>query len=202
MKICITGSNGFIGKYIIQDCLDKNIDIIPTVKNPKNIVEKDKSLTKILDIHKINDNIYSELGFPDSIIHLAWAGLPNYLSNHHLEIELPAQYFFLKKLIKSGLKNLTIAGTCFEYGMASGCLDEKMKSNPVNPYGIAKYKLFQKLCNLKSKYKFNLKWCRIFYLYGIGQNEKSLWSQLVSDVSMKKNILKCQEANKLEIFCM
>ena len=63
MKICITGSNGFIGKYIIQDCLDKNIDIIPTVKNPKKIIEKDKSLTKILDIHKINDNIYSELGF-------------------------------------------------------------------------------------------------------------------------------------------
>ena len=80
--------------------------------------------------------------------------------------------------------------------MINGCLNEKMNCNPKISYGMAKYKLFQKLIKLKSKYKYNLKWCRIFYMFGYGQHDKSLWSQLVKDVQNKKNILECLEANK------
>ena len=155
-------------------------------KNIKNVSKIYNFETKNLDIYKVNSNTFNDLGCPQNVIHLAWSGLPNYFSNRHLEIELEAQYSFLKNFIKSGLKNLTISGSCLEYGMINGCLNEKMNCNPKISYGMAKYKLFQKLIKLKSKYKYNLKWCRIFYMFGYGQHDKSLWSQLVKDVQNKK----------------
>ena len=104
MKIFLTGSNGFIGKYVLRDCLSKNLDVVPTVKNKKNISKIYNFETKNLDIYKINSNTFNDLGCPQNVIHLAWSGLPNYFSNRHLEIELEAQYSFLKNFIKSGLK--------------------------------------------------------------------------------------------------
>ncbi len=34
---------------------------------------------------------------------------------------------FLENMIKNGLKNLNITGTCFEYGMQEGNLSEKLQ---------------------------------------------------------------------------
>ena len=118
------------------------------------------------------------MGRPDVLIHLAWGGLPNYKSLHHFEEELPAQYRFLKALLESGLKNLLVTGTCFEYGMQSGPLREHMESRPNNPYGFAKDMLRRQLEYLQQVRPFNLTWARLFYLYGEGQAENSLLPQL------------------------
>jgi dTDP-6-deoxy-L-talose 4-dehydrogenase (NAD+) len=112
------------------------------------------------------------------LIHLAWEGLPNYQSLHHFESELPAQYRFLKSLIDSGLKNLVVTGTCFEYGMRSGQLNETMDTNPSNPYGFSKDMLRRQLLFLQNDHTFTLTWSRLFYLFGEGQSESSLFSQL------------------------
>jgi nucleoside-diphosphate-sugar epimerase len=109
---------------------------------------------------------------------LAWGGLPNYRSLHHYERELPTHYCFLKTLVESGLPNLLVTGTCFEYGMQSGPLNESMASLPNNPYGFAKNVLRQQLEYLKAAHPFALTWSRLFYLYGDGQAESSLYPQL------------------------
>jgi nucleoside-diphosphate-sugar epimerase len=118
------------------------------------------------------------MGQPDVLIHLAWTGLPNYKSPHHFEEELPAQYRFLSGLIKCGLKNLVVTGTCFEYGMQSGSLEESFETKPNNPYGFAKDSLRRQLQDLQKVEPFNLTWARLFYLYGEGQSEDSLLPQL------------------------
>src|ERR1019366_10711493 len=92
--------------------------------------------------------------------------------------ELPAQYRFLKALVESGLKNLLVTGTCFEYGMRSGPLREDAEARPDNPYGFAKDTLRRELEYLQQVRPFNLTWARLFYLYGEGQAENSLLPQL------------------------
>ena len=82
------------------------------------------------------------------LIHLAWGGLPNYRSLHHVETELPAQYRFLRGLVEAGLQSLVVAGTCFEYGMQSGPLDEEQPTRPETPYGFAKDTLRRELQGL------------------------------------------------------
>jgi len=62
--------------------------------------------------------------------------------------------------------------------MQSGELSEDMLSRPENPYGFAKNALRTQLEFLKSEKYFNLSWCRLFYVFGEGQPQSSLFPQL------------------------
>jgi len=112
------------------------------------------------------------------MIHLAWEGLPNYKEAFHAEETLPRHYRFIENLIMNGLKDVTITGTCFEYGMNEGCLSENMACEPANSYAIAKNELRKQLELLATVKQFSLKWVRLFYMYGRGQSSSSLVSQL------------------------
>jgi len=93
-----------------------------------------------------------------------------------------------KTLIDSGLSTVLVAGTCFEYGMQSGALDESLTTQPCTAYGLAKDTLRKELELMRKRYDFSLTWARIFYLYGEGQSGNSLFSQL------KKAVDECAEA--------
>ena len=112
------------------------------------------------------------------MIHLAWEGLPNYKSSFHEEINLPRHLALLTNIIKNGLNDLTVTGTCFEYGMQEGALKEDMPVFPANSYGRAKNELRKEVDLLQSKTSLIFKWARLFYMYGEGQNPNSLLSQL------------------------
>jgi dTDP-6-deoxy-L-talose 4-dehydrogenase (NAD+) len=81
-------------------------------------------------------------------------------------------------MVLDGLTDVTVAGTCLEYGMVNGCLSESLISDPKNPYAIAKDTLRKFIEQLNSKNTFSLKWVRLFYIYGTGQSEKSLYTQM------------------------
>jgi dTDP-6-deoxy-L-talose 4-dehydrogenase (NAD+) len=112
------------------------------------------------------------------IIHLSWQGLPNYKELFHFEKNLPNNYYFLKNMVESGCKKVVVIGTCFEYGMQSGLLKEDLETKPDNPYALAKDTLRKYLEQLQKQVDFNLKWIRLFYIYGKGQNPNSILSQL------------------------
>ncbi len=135
-------------------------------------------------IHRIGRS--SGSGRPDALIHLAWGGLPNYASLHHFERELPAHYAVLKRLVEDGLTTLVVAGTCFEYGMQSGPLDETRAAAPANPYALAKDALRRQLQQLQRELPFSLTWARLFYLHGEGQAASALLPQLRRAVAAGK----------------
>ena len=85
---------------------------------------------------------------------------------------------FLKNMIAGGLRSLTVAGTCYEYGLASGCLAEDAAPAPTTCYAVAKNALRVFLEALKKRYPFQLTWCRLFFLYGEGQHPKALIPQV------------------------
>jgi dTDP-6-deoxy-L-talose 4-dehydrogenase (NAD+) len=130
-----------------------------------------------MDIAEVDD-AFGRLGKPDVLLHLAWGGLPHYRSERHLDSELPRQIAFLDSCVRAGLRRLVVAGTCLEYGMQSGCLDEEMPTAPVTAYGHAKDRLRTHLEALAAVSGLELTWLRLFYLYGPGQAPTSLYSQL------------------------
>jgi UDP-glucose 4-epimerase len=117
-------------------------------------------------------------GEPDAMIHLAWEGLPNYKAAFHLDVNLPRHWAFLSNLLLNGLKDLTVTGTCLEYGLQEGCLSESLPARPGNPYAIAKDRLRESLQRLCLQKPFVFKWARLFYLLGKGQASGSLIPQL------------------------
>jgi len=181
-KILVTGATGFIGNYVVEKLLQLGYPVIATSAHKTKAIEYNW-FTKVVyiecDLNNVDDNINYFVFFnkPDALIHLAWQGLPDYSESFHVRNNLPVHFTFLNNLISNGLKDITVAGTCLEYGLIEGCLRENMDTNPAIPYAIAKNELREKLQKLPVR-SFSLKWIRLFYMYGKGQNPNALFSQL------------------------
>lgn len=184
MKIAISGATGFIGRHVVAELERQSLTPVLICRQSAKIPFSLSRHTIIpIDLTSNPSGAFDLLGRPDALIHLAWGGLPHYKSPHHLEVELPMHIRFLRDLIESGLKHLTVAGTCLEYGMQSGPLNEDAPTRPSNPYALAKNDLRGRLQSLKAYQPFNLVWARLFYMYGEGQSESSLWPQLQKAVA-------------------
>jgi nucleoside-diphosphate-sugar epimerase len=182
-KILVTGATGFIGNYVIDALLKKGCSIVATSSNESkaaNAVWFKQVQYIAFDLRKFNGSINYQhfFGNPDAVIHLAWEGLPNYKAAFHTEENLPRHLAFIKNLVENGQQDISITGTCFEYGMQEGCLSEDMPAMPANAYSLAKDSLRRQLEHLQQQNSFHLKWIRLFYMYGAGQNPNSLLSQL------------------------
>ena len=179
MKVAVTGASGFIGRHVLRDLLDHGVEIVAVTRETARLAGLSKAVRIVeMDIAHPASDCFEQMGRPDVLIHLAWDGLPNYKSLHHFETELPRQYFFLRAMVEAGLPSLLVTGTCFEYGMQSGALSAAMPTKPTNPYGYAKDALRQQLEFLRSIKPFNLTWGRLFYMYGEGQPNTSLYPKL------------------------
>jgi nucleoside-diphosphate-sugar epimerase len=185
LRIAVTGASGFLGKHVLKSLSEHDVEIVGT--SHKNTALINDLFPKVscvrLDIHNFRPDIFAALGRPDVLIHLAWGGLPNYQSTQHLDIELPAQYKFLKHMIDSGLPALLVTGTCLEYGMRGGPLSQDLMPQPNTLYAHAKSRLLELLQKLQNERQYNLTWARLFYIYGDGQSETSLYTSLKKAVS-------------------
>jgi dTDP-6-deoxy-L-talose 4-dehydrogenase (NAD+) len=171
--VYILGFNGFIGKNVIEYLKSESLFYI----------SRD-------DFNKI---IQGELFFyfrpEDVLINLAWDNLDNFRTPLHISDILPAHIRFYDNVLKMGLQNITAIGTCVEYGMVEGELHEDLPSNPVLPYAIAKDSLRRYIDFKKIDFKFNFNWIRLFFIYGEGQPERTIYSQIKEAVESGKESL-------------
>jgi dTDP-6-deoxy-L-talose 4-dehydrogenase (NAD+) len=181
MKILITGSTGFLGRHIVELLVDRGHEVMATARNfdrANSMLWFDRVKFVACDLHDPELKIFETFGTPEILLHIAWPGLPNYKDLFHFELNLPMAYRFLKTMIINGTKRVLIAGTCFEYGMQNGPLSEDMPTFPDNPYGLAKDTLRRFMEFLQKENPFILQWVRLFYMFGLGQNENSLLASL------------------------
>jgi dTDP-6-deoxy-L-talose 4-dehydrogenase (NAD+) len=174
-RIAVTGASGFLGRHVLAALSKADVQVVAHALKPRPGLGGIRPRWTFFDLAVAPDDAFERLGRPNIVIHLAWSGLPNYLSLRHSEVELPAQQRFLKRLTASGLKRLVVTGTCLEYGMQSGCLGEDVTPQPSNPYGAAKDALRRQLELPALQTPFELRWLRLFYLYGSGQAHTSLY---------------------------
>lgn len=185
MRVAVTGASGFVGRHVVSALLERDDEVVAISRHPD--ATNDDAVTPIaFDITDAGGLTLEQLGNPDALVHLAWGGLPNYRSAHHLERELRIHSSFLQSCIQSGINRILVAGTCLEYGLQSGELSESMSCKPVTTYAQAKCALHEYLLELAQRHSFELCWLRMFYLYGDGQFPTSLYSQLKSALETGK----------------
>ena len=183
-RIIVTGATGFVGQHLVPLLLQLNYQVIVVIRDIK-VAEQFAWFTEvdylIADLRNLQVIPTEHLGC--DVIHLAWYGLPNYHSLDHIEINLPMSYRFIKLMVENGSKNVFVAGTCSEYGLAAGEISARRTPTPVTSYGIAKMQLHQQLKCLQKEINFRLQWARLFYMYGDGQSESSVLKQLHSAIN-------------------
>lgn len=180
MNILVTGATGFIGSHVVPALLEKGHSVTAVGRDSGRAQSMPwwRAVDFIhCDIHA-TDDIAAIVGIPDIMVHLAWSGLPDYKSPHHVKENLPADYRFIRAMVDKGLKRVLVTGTCLEYGMQTGALSESLSTFPVTEYGRAKDFLRKFLQALQRSMSYDLQWVRLFYTYGPGQNPNSLLAQL------------------------
>lgn len=201
-KVLVTGATGFIGNYVVEELLRKGYHVIATSSSEEKAVRENwfsKVTYKPLEFSNFDGevNYFEYFDDPDLLIHLAWKGLPNYKSDFHIKENLPHDIRFLKNLLDNGLRDITVTGTCLEYGMKTGHLSEDMKSEPTIPYSIAKDEVRKFLEKYSLESDVNFKWIRLFYIYGKGQNINSLFSQLENAISKKEKVFNMSKGEQV-----
>lgn len=186
MRVLVTGSSGFIGQHVVRELI-KSHHVIILTRDKNNISNYDwfnnvsYIQTDIYDSFSFNENFTIR---PDALIHLSWQGIPHYKDKKHVNLYYNQNLTFLKAAIDYGIRNISITGSCLEYGLQEGALGEDDYTEPVTEYGKAKDMLRKDLQKLAHD-KIVFKWIRLFYMYGKGQNPKSLIPQL--HVAQKEN---------------
>jgi nucleoside-diphosphate-sugar epimerase len=186
MRVLVTGATGFVGQHTVAKLLDRSdIEVIAT--GSRQDPAQPSWLNKLtyvpfdITVDSSGIDLYAFFGKPDAVIHLAWPDLSNFKALAHIDTHWLHHYRFLTNLLNNGLTDLTTTGTCLEYGLQSGCLSEELPTMPTTAYGMAKDILRRALTlflSARNSRNVSFKWLRLFYMFGTGQNPKSLLAQL------------------------
>ena len=177
-KIHLIGSEGFIGRAIQRQAGLSQLHLW------SHSADKADHYFNLLESRSWEALLSQK---PESVIILSWPGLPNYDKSYHVTVNMPATINLTEKLIEAGTRHVIFAGTCYEYGLQNGMLGEDTPADPYNLYAIAKDAARRSVARICDQAKVRWCWLRIFYLYGIGQNELSFMPQLDRMIQNNEN---------------
>ena len=173
MKVAVTGASGYIGRHVVDALIRLGHEVIAVDMINKGI----NTDAKFISLDIFSDNIYEKLGKPDACIHMAWKDGFSQASNAHMQM-LSNHYSFVKQLIDSDIKYLSIMGSMHEIGYYEGAVDENTPCKPLSMYGIAKNALRQSSMLLAEKSNTSLMWLRAYYILGDDSNNNSVFSKI------------------------
>ncbi|MBB4188302.1 dTDP-6-deoxy-L-talose 4-dehydrogenase (NAD+) [Sinorhizobium terangae] len=177
-QVLLTGATGFVGRHVLRELARRGIVACPVVRTGSEDRLADAAgIGRILS----TDALFSEsaewwaqaLAGVDTIIHLAWYAEPGkYLTSPTNLDCLTGTLAMAKGAAAAGVRRIIGIGTCFEYELTGHPLTTDTPLKPLTPYAGAKAAAFMALSQWLPQVGVEFAWCRLFYLYGEGEDER------------------------------
>ena len=111
-RILVTGATGFVGQHLVPLLVEKGHEVVAIARDE----EKARLFDWFDEVHFVSANLSDgtqdlKISQGMSLIHLAWAGLPNYKSTFHFEQNLPESYEFIKSCTSPSITLLSWGNT-------------------------------------------------------------------------------------------
>jgi dTDP-6-deoxy-L-talose 4-dehydrogenase (NAD+) len=178
--VALTGATGFVGRQILHHLLEAGQDVRAIVLAGE--ATDPRLLRPNVEIVKTS-NLFAEPietlrtyveGY-DTLIHAAWYVEPGHYLASPLNLECLIGTLRLAEAFKAaGGHRFVGLGTCFEYDVDAGLLSTATPLRPHTLYAASKTAVFQVLSHLLPLDGVEFAWCRLFYLYGEGEDERRL----------------------------
>jgi nucleoside-diphosphate-sugar epimerase len=176
MRILIIGATGFLGQKIAKNLQSEGHTVIVSTRKE---ALKDRRETYFCDIEQEKYDAINKFAPIDVLVFLAWTKISRADRNSdiHTEFRLKTQKYFETILVNENLK-IVVAGSCDEYGLKEGICSEDEQILPVTRYGIEKNELRKFLDGICLRSDSRLLWLRYFYLFGSGDRNSNLFTQI------------------------
>ncbi len=189
--ILITGATGFIGRNILQELSKRDVRISIIARKDSKIPAGKFRVIRTDDVFDTLDGFWEEAcDDVDVVIHNAWYtedGL--FLINSINNIACMKGTLHLAECCaKAGVARFVGVGTCHEYDLQLGYLSTSAPLRPNSIYGAAKAGTFFALSEFLPRSNVDFAWCRVFYVYGEGENPKRLAAYLHKNLSEGKPV--------------
>jgi dTDP-6-deoxy-L-talose 4-dehydrogenase (NAD+) len=202
--ILVTGGNGFVGRQIVESLIDSGKDVKLVVRNESVVSSRIKECVEIIYTQNLfNENFEwwkNVLVGVDVVIHAAWYNEPGKYLQSEMNIDcLNGTINLARACISGNIKKFVGIGTCFEYDLDRGVLSTKTPLIPRSMYAACKVSTYLLLKNLFKLNGIKFAWCRLFYLYGDGENKKRLVPYIRSQIK-KGQVVELTSGNQIRDF--
>jgi dTDP-6-deoxy-L-talose 4-dehydrogenase (NAD+) len=178
--VLLTGATGFVGRQILRALAERGALVRPVVREGKQgRLEGSAAIERVVSTPDLfaEDvawwaNACAGVG---TVIHAAWYAEPGKYLRSAINLDcLGGTLCLAKGAAKAGVKRLVGIGSCFEYDLRESLLSVETPLRPLTPYGGAKAAAFMALSQGLPPQGVELAWCRLFYLYGEGEDSRRL----------------------------
>lgn len=175
VRALITGVNGFVGKYLVQELQEKGYSVSGIGMGPFERQGVGYQNVNLLDPQALKQAL--EEMKPEVIFHLAGMASVSYSWREPkaaFEVNVLGTVNLLEAVKERKLQAFVYVGSSEVYGPGR-CLGEKFKEttppNPQNPYATSKYAAERILLQLGRMYQLPVILTRPFNHIGVGQSE-------------------------------
>lgn len=178
--VLLTGASGFVGRQVLRALAEGGARVRAVIRetNQGKFTGLDgiEQVVTTPDLFAENIEWWEEVCHGiDTVIHVAWYAEPGkYLqSSKNLDC-LTGTLQLAKGAAQANVRRFIGVGTCFEYDLTGGLLSINTPLRPLTLYAGAKAATFMALSQWLPQQGIEFTWCRLFYLYGEGEDARRL----------------------------
>lgn len=178
--VLLTGASGFVGRQVLSSLSESNIAVRAVLRsssvNDMTQRYEFESVVSTPDMFQEDAQWWADAcKGVDTVIHVAWYVEPGAYLQSPINMDcLRGTIALAQGAMRAGVKHFVGIGTCFECDLSGGSIATDTALKPTSVYAGAKAAAYTALEALFASGEVAFSWCRLFYLYGEGEDARRL----------------------------